>query len=85
MFEGQRARDMLTELQRLTEANVKILGEEADLYTQVGGQGPATPEGVALLSARLQLAQLTTTVVRMGEIIAEMLIDQIDARDLGVE
>ena len=84
MFESARAQQLSDELRTLLRRVEKVTIDELDLYQQVGGTSPASPDSIAIAAAKMQILFLTNTVATMGTILLEILVDAAEEREMGI-
>lgn len=88
MFERDHAEKLLEDLKTMIADLQKIAADELELQLQVNPTGaptPISPEGVAILSARMQIMSLTNAVSTIGQTLIEILIDRAEEQRLGLQ
>ncbi|MDT3331416.1 hypothetical protein Q9S78_12125 [Microbacterium sp. KSW-18] len=88
MFEAEKARRVMDALKKLACTSQELQTQYRDLYQKVNpslAPAPLTPESVTIGLLIQQSVLLTETVAEIGTLFLEELLDDSEARDLGIE
>ncbi|WP_292775174.1 MULTISPECIES: hypothetical protein [Microbacterium] len=88
MFEAAHARQLIEALEKMNAELVQLGEQELELHHQVnpgGGPTPISPDAVAILGARMQIATLSRAVHTIGTTLVEILVDRAEEENLGLK